>query len=181
MDDLRIRDATVDDAGACREVYAPYVTSSAISFELEPPSVDEMAARITSAISEHVWLVAEDDFGVVGYAYAHSWAPRAAYRWSCETSIYLEMGRRRTGTGRRLYRALLDRVAERGYRQALAGVAIPNDASLGLHYALGFEMVGVFQRVGWKNGAWHDVAWLQKSLHDHSDPPAQFLSDTGRD
>ncbi|HEY6759809.1 MAG TPA: GNAT family N-acetyltransferase [Baekduia sp.] len=163
-----VRDATVDDAAACAAIYAPYVTGTAVSFELEPPPVEEMAARIARAAARWAWLVLEDGEGgggrVVGYAYGGPFAARAAYRWSCEVSVYLELGRRRTGGGRALYEALLERLAARGYRRVMAGMTLPNDASAGLHRALGFEPVGVYRKVGYKDGAWHDVAWVQRTL-----------------
>nr|WP_155544547.1 GNAT family N-acetyltransferase [Amycolatopsis camponoti] len=157
-----IRDATPDDATACLAIYAPYVTETAISFEDEPPSVAEMARRITDA---HAWFVLEGEVRVAGFAYAHPFAERAAYRWSCETSIYLERGRRRTGAGRALYETLFERLRDKGFCRAFAGMTLPNDASAGLHRALGFEPAGVYRRVGWKHGAWRDVAWVQKDLH----------------
>ncbi|WIX93401.1 GNAT family N-acetyltransferase [Amycolatopsis sp. DG1A-15b] len=156
-----IRDATTEDAAACAALYAPYVTDTAISFETEPPGTAEMARRIAGA---HAWLVHEDHGRVAGYAYATRFAERAAYRWSCETSIYLEQGRRRTGAGRALYEALFERLRARGFCRAFAGMTLPNDASAGLHRALGFEPAGVYRRVGWKHGAWRDVAWVQKDL-----------------
>ncbi|MGY1784958.1 N-acetyltransferase family protein [Geodermatophilus sp. SYSU D00698] len=159
-----VRDAGPDDAAACRDVYAPYVTGTAISFETDPPTAGEMARRIAAAQERHAWLVLEADGAVRGYAYGGPFMAREAYRWSCAVSVYLEPGRRRTGAGRLLCTALLDRLAARGYRRALAGVTLPNDASLGLHRALGFEPVGTYRRVGWKDGAWHDVAWLQRDL-----------------
>ncbi len=159
-----VRDATADDAAACRDVYAPYVTGTAVSFETHPPTAVEMAARIAAAQERHAWLVLEADGGVHGFAYGGPFTGREAYRWSCSVSVYLEPGRRRTGAGRALYGALFERLAARGYRRALAGVALPNDASLGLHRALGFEPVGTYRRVGWKAGAWHDVTWLQRDL-----------------
>jgi phosphinothricin acetyltransferase len=159
-----VRAATVADAAACAAVYAPYVTDTAVSFELEPPSAETMAGRIAVASERHAWLVLQDAGRVVGYAYGGPFAPRAAYRFACETSIYLEVGRRRTGGGRALYEALLERLAQRGYRRAIAGMTLPNDASAGLHRALGFEPVGVYRQIGFKDGAWHDVAWMQKSI-----------------
>ncbi|MEV6831096.1 N-acetyltransferase family protein [Amycolatopsis sp. NPDC051102] len=156
-----IRSATPQDAAACAAIYAPYVTDTAISFETEPPDAGEIASRITRA---HAWFVLEDHGHIAGYAYANPFAARAAYRWSCETSIYLEQGRRRTGAGRALYETLLHRLRERGLCRAFAGMTLPNDASAGLHRALGFEPAGVYHRVGWKHGAWHDVAWVQKDL-----------------
>jgi phosphinothricin acetyltransferase len=98
---------------------------------------------------------------------------RPAYRWACETSVYLETGRRRTGGGRTLYEALLPRLAERGYRTAIAGMTLPNEASAGLHRALGFEPVGTYRRIGWKHGRWHDVAWMQCMLSEAAGAPAE--------
>ncbi len=169
-----VRDATPGDAAACRDVYAPYVTGTTVSFETEAPTAEEMARRIAAAQERHAWLVLDDGGAVRGFAYGGPFMAREAYRWSCSVSVYLEPGRRRTGAGRLLYGALFDRLAARGYRRALAGVALPNEASLGLHRALGFEDVGTYRRVGWKDGAWHDVTWLQRDLgHDADGPPAE--------
>jgi phosphinothricin acetyltransferase len=165
-----VRDATVADAARCAEIYAPYVEESAISFEAVAPGEQEMGRRIAAAAERHAWLVLEDAGIVVGYAYGGPHASRAAYRWSCEVSVYLEMGRRRTGGGRALYEVLLARLAERGYRMACAGMTLPNDASAGLHRAMGFEPVGVYRRIGYKHGAWHDVAWVQRELGDPGRP-----------
>ena len=158
---MTVRHATPADAAACAAIYAPYVTDSAVSFEEEPPSTEEMARRIEGSIA---WLVLEDSGRVVGYAYAGTFHPRAAYRWACEVSVYLEQGRRRTGGGRALYEVLLPHLTERGYRTAIAGMTLPNDASAGLHRALGFELVGTYRNIGYKFGAWHDVAWTQCTL-----------------
>src|SRR5689334_19988384 len=165
-----VRDATTADAARCAEIYAPYVEETAVSFEAVAPDADEMARRIAAAAERHAWLVLEDDGDVVGYAYGGPHAARAAYRWSCEVSVYLEMGRRRTGGGRALYEVLLARLAERGYRRACAGMTLPNDASAGLHRAMGFEPVGTYRRIGYKHGTWHDVAWVQRDLGDPSQP-----------
>ena len=159
-----VRDATAQDAAACATVYAPYVTDTVVSFETEPPTPAEMAARIAAAQRAHAWLVLEADGRVVGYAYAGPYKARPAYRWSCEVSVYLERGRRRSGGGRALYAALFDRLAERGFRTAVAGMTLPNEASEGLHRAMGFEPIGTYRRIGWKHGAWHDVAWTQRAL-----------------
>jgi phosphinothricin acetyltransferase len=169
----KIRDASVGDAEACAAIYAPYVTGTAITFEIDPPTAPEMAGRIASAQASHAWLVLEDDGRVVGYAYGGPMKPRPAYRWSCEVSVYLELGRRRTGAGRALYEALFDRLTERGFRTAVAGMTLPNDASVGLHKALGFEPIGTYRRVGWKLNGWHDVAWAQRDLAVLPDPPAE--------
>lgn len=164
--DVTIRPATDDDAAACADIYGFYVRHTHISFESEPPGTAEMARRIASASARHAWLVAQEAGGsdIVGFAYGAPYSPREAYRWAAETSVYLEAGRRRTGAGRALYEALFERLAERGHRQLVAGLALPNDPSLGLHVSLGFEVVGTFRKIGWKHGEWRDVMRLQKDL-----------------
>jgi L-amino acid N-acyltransferase YncA len=168
-----VRDAIAEDAGRCAAIYAPYVDDTVISFEFEAPDARTMARRIAEAAERHAWLVLEEAGRIVGYAYGGPHAARAAYRWSCEVSVYLEMGRRRTGAGRALYEVLLPRLADRGYRMACAGMTLPNDASAGLHRALGFEPVGTYRRIGYKFGVWHDVAWVQRPLGDPSRPLAE--------
>ncbi len=165
-----VRDATAADAAACLAIYAPYVRDTVISFECGPPTEAEMAARIARAAETHAWLVLEDGGDVIGYAYGGPFAPRAAYQWACEVSVYVDRGRQRTGAGRALYGALLARLAERGFHMAVAGMTLPNDASVELHRAMGFEPVGTWKRIGFKQGAWHDVAWTQRQLADG--PPA---------
>ncbi|MEU4672855.1 N-acetyltransferase family protein [Amycolatopsis sp. NPDC023774] len=161
---MLIRDADERDAEACAEIYAPYVRDTTITFETEPPTSAEMAERIRRAAKTHAWLVLEIEGRVAGYAYGGPFKERAAYRWSCEVSVYLELGRRRTGGGRALYEALFTRLAERGFQTAVAGMTLPNEPSERLHRALGFEPVGTYRRIGWKHGAWRDVAWAQRSL-----------------
>jgi phosphinothricin acetyltransferase len=171
---MPVRSATAADAEACAAIYAPYVTHSAISFETEPPTAEEMVRRISAALERHAWLVLEDDGRVVAYAYGGPYKEREAYRWACEVSVYVERGRRRTGAGRELYEALLERLAARGYTMAVAGMTLPNDASVGLHRAMGFEPVGTYRRIGYKDGRWHDVAWTQRPLAAPADPPAEL-------
>jgi L-amino acid N-acyltransferase YncA len=168
-----IRAATESDALACAEIYAPYVLDTAISFEVDPPSPVEMAERIARATETHAWLVLEEDGRVIGYAYGGPFNPRPAYRWACQVSVYLERGRSRTGGGRALYEALFTQLAERGFRTVLAGTALPNEASVGLHRAMGFEPVGTYRAIGFKHGRWHDVAWSQRSIGAGDEPPAE--------
>ncbi|MGY1723957.1 N-acetyltransferase family protein [Blastococcus sp. SYSU DS0533] len=168
-----VRDATVADAAACAAIYAPYVTGTAITFETDPPTAEQMAGRIAAALRTHAWLVLEHDGAVVGYAYAGPYKERAAYRWSCEVSVYLEPGRGRRGSGRALYTALFERLAARGYRTAIAGMTLPNEPSEGLHAAMGFQPIGTYRRIGWKHGRWRDVLWAQRSLGTYDDHPAE--------
>lgn len=162
-----LRSATPADAPALLAIYAPFVTGTAVSFETEVPSVDAFGARIAKALAGWAWLVAEDTEGrCLGYAYGSAHRERAAYRYCTEVSAYIAPGQRGRGLGRQLYTALFDRLAALGYCTALAGVAQPNEASMALHRALGFSLVGTYQRAGWKFGAWHDIAWLQRPLRD---------------
>jgi L-amino acid N-acyltransferase YncA len=169
----KVRDASEEDGSACAAIYAPYVTGTAITFEIDPPSPADMARRIADASRGHAWLVLEDGGRIAGYAYGSRFHARAAYRWACEVSVYLELGCRRTGAGRMLYEALLPRLIDRGFRVAVAGMTLPNEASVGLHRAMGFEHVGTYRRIGFKHGAWHDVAWTQCVLADGEDPPPE--------
>jgi phosphinothricin acetyltransferase len=170
---LTVRPATVEDAAACAAIYAPYVRETTISFELDPPTPEQMADRIAVANERWAFLVLEDNGRVVGYAYATAFNERAAYRWACTTSVYLSRDQQRIGGGRLLYQGLLSRLAERGYRRAMAGMTLPNEASAGFHRALGFEPVGIYREVGWKFGAWRDVGWFQRTIGEAPDPPAE--------
>jgi L-amino acid N-acyltransferase YncA len=167
-----IRDADPSrDAAACAAIYAPHIEGSAVSFEERVPSEAEMAARIEHHAADHAWLVAERAGRVVGYAYATAFNERPAYRWSTSVSVYVSEGARSEGIGRALYEALFQRLRERGYRMACAGITLPNEASVGLHQRLGFELVGVNREIGFKQGAWRDVGWYQLQLAPATDGP----------
>ena len=185
MPELIVRDATAGDATACAAIYAPYVTDTTVTFEVEAPDAGEMARRIAAAQVRHAFLVLEeggDGESVVGYAYGGPFKERAAYRWSCEVSVYLARDRHGRGGGRALYEALLARLTQRGLRMAAAGMTQPNEASARLHAALGFEPIGTFRAVGWKLGDWRDVTWVQRSLGEGPlTDPAPDLSTAVRD
>jgi L-amino acid N-acyltransferase YncA len=160
---LHVREADAErDAQVCLEVYAPYVRETASSFEEHPPSTQEMRRRIERA---YVWLVAEYEGRVVGYAYGARFAQRAAYRWSAETTVYVSASHHRAGAGRALYGELLERLRALGLWTLAAGVTQPNAASDGLHRAMGFVEVGTYRRIGFKLEAWWDVRWWQLDLH----------------
>ena len=158
---MEIRPATTSDASAIADIYAPYVTGTAISFEEDPPSVAEMAERIEKS---HMWLLAEDGSGIHGYAYAAPFHRRPAYRWSVEVSIYLEPEVIGKGIGRRLLSELIEGLRERGFVNAFAGTTLPNPASIALFESYGFEKIAHQKKVGFKLGGWHDVGWWQLQL-----------------
>jgi phosphinothricin acetyltransferase len=172
----RLREATEDDAAAIAAVYAPYCRSTPISFEVEAPSADEIRQRIAKVLPLYPWLVCELDGRVVGYAYASRHRERAAYRWGIDVAVYLDGTSHRRGIGRALYSALLQMLVAQGYYTAYAGITLPNEASVGLHRAMGFEPVGVYHGVGYKMGAWHDVVWLEKILQPQVVEPAEPVS-----
>lgn len=144
-----------------RDIYAPIVENTVISFEGEPPTVDEMVHRIGAA---HAFLVAERGGRVVGYAYAGPHRTRAAYRTSVDVSVYIDEGARRSGVGAALYGVLLPQIKQQGYHAAFAGIALPNPSSIALHESVGFSPVGVYRDVGFKFGKFHDVGWWQRIL-----------------
>jgi phosphinothricin acetyltransferase len=172
VSDFRIRDADpARDAAACAAIYAPHVESSPVSFEERAPDAAAMAARIERYGASHAWLVAERDGQVLGYAYATAFNEGPAYRWSTSVSVYVAGDARGEGVGRALYGALFDRLRERGFRMACAGITLPNQASEALHESLGFELVGVNREIGWKQGVWRDVGWYQLELSPAPEGP----------
>jgi L-amino acid N-acyltransferase YncA len=168
-DAITVRAATAKDAAAIQSIYAPVVLDSFASFEQVPPDAAEIARRML-ARPRLPWLVAEDAGAVVGYAYASQHRQRRGYRWSADVSVYLDPAYHRRGIARALYERLIAEVTGLGYVTISAGIALPNDASVSLHEAVGFEPIGVFGHIGFKNGAWHDVGWWQRTLRDL--PPA---------
>jgi len=171
----KIRIAVESDAPAIRGIYAPFVERTAISFELQPPSIEEMARRISSTLPTYPYLVAERDGQVVGYAYASQHRAREAYRWSVDVTVYVSPQAHRSGIGRALYGRILPILQRQGFHAAYAGIALPNTGSVGLHESLGFMHIGTYPEVGFKNGKWHDVGYWRISLND-SLPPTPIVA-----
>jgi L-amino acid N-acyltransferase YncA len=161
---LTIRPADETDAAALAEIYAPSVLERPTSFELRAPDAAEMAARLARVTAMWPWLVAEEGGEVLGYCYAGAFAEREAYRWSVTVSAYVRDGSHRRGIGRQLYAALFGLLRRQGVVSAFAGITLPNEASVGLHRAMGFTPVGTFPNAGFKLGQWWDVAWYALTL-----------------
>jgi phosphinothricin acetyltransferase len=168
---IRIRLAHDEDADAITAIYRPVVESSTISFETVAPDRDEIARRMHETLRAYPWLVCDVDGRVAGYAYATRHRVRSAYQWSVDTSVYVDEAYRRRGIGHGLYESLFAILAAQGYFNAYAGIALPNPASVRLHESVGFEMIGVYRRVGYKLGCWCDVGWWQRSLQAHREAP----------
>ena len=166
MDEVVIRSAGRKDAAAVAAIYRPIVTDTVISFELEPPTAEEMAPRMERAGESHAWLVADDGGAIAGYAYGTPRRPRAAYQYAVETSAYIHGDFRGRGIAGRLYEQLFRDLAGKGYFHAFAGITLPNDASVALHKSVGFTSISCFPRVGYKLGAWHDVSWRYAEIRN---------------
>jgi L-amino acid N-acyltransferase YncA len=167
-----VRLATAHDAAACAAIYAPYVLETAISFELVPPDEAEMAARIERVIARTPWVVVEVGGVVRAYAYGTRHRDRAAYDWTVETTVYVERDFQRAGLGRLAMSAVLAILRLQGAHLAVAGVTPPNPGSARLHESLGFERIGTFEGIGFKQGAWHGVEWYGLELGPRDEDPA---------
>ncbi len=173
---IRHADPTTD-AAACAAIYRPYVASSVISLENVAPTDDEFAQRMARISERYPYLVAEDDGQVIAFAYGSLHRERAAYRWACESSVYVDETQRRRGVGRALYTALFDLLRRQGLQIVCAGITLPNEASVAIHESFGFQLVGIYRRIGWKAGRWHDVGWWELDLVPPGDdaPPEPGL------
>ena len=161
---MMIRPVQLSDAAAIRAFYQPYVTETAITFEVDVPTVQEFESRITKTLPQFPYLVAEVDGKVVGYAYASTYYARAAYDWTTELSIYVSKEARGQGVGSDLYTALEEELQARGYLRFLACIAVPNEASISMHEKRGYVQVAHFPKIGYKFNKWHDIVWMQKTI-----------------
>jgi L-amino acid N-acyltransferase YncA len=170
------------DADAVAAIYRPAVEASIASFEEVAPDAFEMARRISAILGRTPWLVMDDGHAAVGYAYAGPHRERPGYRWSVDISVYVAADFHGRGLGRRLYDELLAILRRQGFVNAYAGIALPNPASVALHEGIGMKLVGVYERVGFKFGAWHDVAWYGMRLSDPAGTPPEptLLPDLAR-
>lgn len=153
-----IRLAIAADAPHLAAIYRPAVDTQATSFEMTAPDIAEMTRRIITTTQRFPWLVADDGGFVLGYAYASAHRDRPAYQWLVEVSAYVRSVAQRQGTARALYTSLFAILALQGFRNAYAGITLPNHASVGFHVAMGFTQVGVYKSIGHKHGAWHTMS-----------------------
>jgi phosphinothricin acetyltransferase len=160
-----IRPATANDSDAIARIYNHYVLNTAITFEEHAVSPQQMAERIGEVVSASLpWLVAEQAGQVVGFAYATKWKVRSAYRFSVESTIYLEQGVTGQRLGNQLYEALFSLLKERGVHVVIGGIALPNPASIAIHEKFGLKKVAHFEEVGFKFNQWLDVGYWQVTL-----------------
>lgn len=173
---MEIRLARESDAAEILAVYAPYIRNTAVTFECEVPSPEEFRNRIRNISADYPYLVCVSDGIIVGYAYAHRQMERSAYRWNAELSVYLDGTYHRRGIGKALYGALLEILRLQNVQNVYGGVTVPNAPSEALHGHFGFTRLGTYHDTGYKCGAWHDVAWFEKSIGSHGSAPKEFVS-----
>jgi L-amino acid N-acyltransferase YncA len=170
--EAHLRLVSPEDAAQIAAIYAPFCLETAISFEAEAPDEAAVRERIYAVADRYPWLVAvSEKREILGYAYATKHRERAAYRWSVDFAVYLAPSAKGQGIGTELYNALVAICRLLGYHRAFAGIALPNEASVRLHEKVGFRPIGVYQRVGYKLGKWHDVGWWSLDLLPESDSP----------
>lgn len=169
-----IRTATPDDTGAIAAIYEPYVRETAITFETCPPDAREFARRIAETSKRFPYFVCQSDGGICGYAYAHEYRERAAYRFDAELSVYVRSDKKGLGIGRALYTKLIDTLARQGFVNLYACIAVPNEPSVGFHSSFGFIRIGLFEKTGYKFGRWHDCVWMVKRISD-TDAPHEII------
>ncbi|WP_155971739.1 GNAT family N-acetyltransferase [Streptococcus ruminantium] len=161
---IEIRSVRPSDVEELVAIYAPYVEETVITFETQVPTATEFADRIEKILEKFPYLVAEEEGRILGYAYASTYYPRAAYDWTVELSIYISQKARGQGIGNLLYSHLEKELIARGFKNFMACISLPNPASLALHEKMGYKQVAHLKKVGYKFGNWHDIVWLQKSL-----------------
>ena len=177
-----IRVATINDAQELLDIYAPYVTDTAISFEYDVPSLTEFEERITNILKKYPYLVAEYDKRIIGYAYTHAFVGRAAYDHAVETTIYLKEGKTKMGVGRMLYEAL-ERISQaQNIFNMNACIGYPEIAdehltmnSVQFHEHMGYRMVGIFHNCGYKFNTWYHMVWMEKIIGLHEPTPLHVI------
>ena len=170
-----VRAASPGDGAAVAAVYGPYVRDTAVSFEEAAPDGAAMGRRIADTVATHPWLVAERAGDVVGFAYAGRHSQRPGYRWTVDVTVYVAVGERRSGVGRRLYGALLGTLRAQGFRSAFAEIVLPHPGSVRLHEAMGFVPIGVHRDIGFKLGAWRDIGYFRLGLAEGAGPPGETV------
>lgn len=178
MNDFRMRFVRTNgpdarDAADILAIYAPFVRGSAVTFEYDVPSVEEFTRRVEGLAAVYPYLVCETDGKIVAYAYASRYMERAAYAWGVQVSVYAAPEARGRGVARSLYAGLFAMLEKLGYCNAYALITLPNDHSVRFHQSFGFVPAGLHHKCGYKLGAWHDVAWMEKNFGTYADTPEQ--------
>ena len=172
---LKIRLASLEDAGQILSIYTPYVENTFITFEYDPPSLTVFEARMRGIMAAYPYLVCLHHDRIVGYAYASRPKERAAYQWNAELSVYIAPDYHRMGIGAAFYQALIEILTLQNIQKLYAGISVPNEKSEQFHARMGFQRLCVHEKDGFKHGAWHGVLWMERNIGDHPVPPQPLL------
>ena len=176
MGKIIIRPVTAADAAELVAIYAPYVLETAVTYEYEVPSVEEFRRRIENTTKNYPYLAAVEEGEILGYAYASSFHPRAAFRWSAEATVYLKKEAHGRGIGRMLYKALEELLKKQNVQTVIALIADPNPESVAFHEKLGYRVAGRLTNCAYKLGEWRGMYYMEKFLGDHAGEPVPFIS-----
>lgn len=175
MREVIIRPVSVADAAELAAIYAPYVQETAVTYEYEAPSAEEFGRRIENTIKDHPYLAAEENGKILGYAYASSFHPRAAFRWSAEVTVYLEKEAHGRGIGRLLYEKLEEILKKQKVQTVIALIADPNPESVAFHEKMGYRAAGRLNSCAYKLGQWRGMHYMEKFIGDHKAEPETFI------
>jgi len=176
-----VRLAAPSDAPSMLGIYAPFVRDTAFTFETEVPSITDFSQRIEKGLQRFPWVVCEINGVLAVYAYASAHRERAAYQWSCESSVYLREDFRGRRIGQELYAVVFSILKLQGLKTVYAGITMPNEASERMHARCGFEHFATYENVGYKLNAWQKVGWWRLPLGDYERNPAPPLLFSGMD
>ena len=167
-----IRFISESDYQGVLEVYAPYVLHTAVTFDYDVPSLEDFSLRLSGISQRYPVLVCELDGQVAAYCYGGVHRAKMAYQWSVESTIYISEAYQGKGLGHIMYTALFDILRIQGFINVYAGVSVPKAQSEHFHLKYGFKPVGIFEKIGYKFGKWHDLSWFEYRLAEHTDVPA---------
>lgn len=172
-----IRLATPSDANGILAIYAPYIENTSFTFEIDTPTVEQFAKRISNYLENWPWLVCEIDGKIAGYAYGVRYRERTAYQWCTESSVYIHDDFLKMGIAKALYSALFEILKNQGFRNVYAVINLPNDKSVAFHESMGFTHFADYEQVGYKLGKWKTVGWWRLIVNEFGmepEPPIRF-------
>lgn len=175
MGEIIIRPVTAADAAELVSIYAPYVLETGVTYEYEVPSAEEFRGRIENITKNYPYLAAEEDGEILGYAYASSFHPRAAFLWSAEATVYMRKDARGKGIGRMLYAALEENLQKQNVQAVIALIADPNPESVSFHEKMGYRLAGRLTNCAYKLGQWRGMYYMEKFLGTHGEAPKAFI------
>lgn len=171
LKDIKFRNVQLSDAKQLLDIYSPYVTDTAITFEYDIPSLEEFTERIKNISAEYPYIVCTYKDKIVGYAYAHRHMERAAYQWNVESTIYLDMNYKSLGIGKMLYTKLIELLKLQNIENVYACITTENEKSVKFHEKLGFKFIGIYLDTGYKFDRWYDITWLGIRISDKNQKP----------